>query len=181
MEWTNSLLRFGNFVLQEFYELDKRFAEYNGIDYRRLDKDLKDTITDREMVLVKEELTKLDLLDVHYKGELHRITDKGRDLIRNYKSLELYLKDLMIKQQKRAKRLNWKERKENHLLSLQILKHWAGLVAFIISIGFNIYLYTDLAKLKAFIKPEKGNIQTMSSDSIVNPKSELKEQTSKPK
>ena len=156
MRFTEEQLLFFDKVLDYSY---KSKGEGKPLAFEMLHGDLFQMIEDNEQQELLNYFEDNDIMNVvtqDYDTDHWVITSYGREIFRDYGSFS----NLVIAEQEAEKIERRKDRRSNHLINLQIFKHWLAIIAFIASIGFNVYFYTDLTKLKEFIKIEEQNAQT---------------------
>jgi len=166
MEWTDLHQQLADYALKQIYDSHPNSCLVNFQSFYN-ERHLKFTRRDEALALTK--LEQENLIDIPSKNRnLCDLTSLGNTVIEDYSSYSgylAYLKKLREKEIIQAKKNKRQEWAKNHLVWLQISKHWIGIVAFISSVGFNVYFYTDYSKLKSLIKPIKEE-QATKVDSV---------------
>lgn len=175
MRFTEEQLLFIDKVLDYCYKTEEGKPEA----FKKINGDLFSNFKDenqQELVQYLEDNDVMKVVVEDYDTDHWVITPNGRKIVGEYDSFSNYFKT----ENKTERSERWKERRESHYLSIKIFLGWAGIIAFIASVGFNISFYNDISKIKNLIQPKQEKVQT-STDTIPSTQIKVNLQTSKTK
>lgn len=180
MEWTNLHEQLADYALKEIFN---NHPDSWVVNFECFFNESHLNFSGKDQLLALTRLEQQDLIDFPFDNkDICTLTPQGESVIQELSSYFGYLESL--DEQRKADIIEAKknrnlERAKNHLVWLQISKHWLCIVAFIASVGFNVYFYTDYSKLKSLIKPDNEEVQAIKADSVSESRIDLKLQTSK--